>query len=357
MLQDYIGYLKMEKGLSDNTCQSYERDLRQLGEFLRERGQDFLTCTPQDLYAGVLSHRSAGKASKAIARYISAWKGFFAYLLVEGQRGDNPALQLAPPKKERTLPHVLSEQEVLLMVEDGVREEDPRESGEEFRREPQEGFGERAADERVSGEGVRQETDERKESGQEVRQERRESRARDTVLEKRDHAMMEVLYSCGLRVSELIGLSLNDISLDLGFVRCRGKGGKERVVPLGEFSIQALNTYLLSARQILLARNPRPNARNTQTLFLNARGCPMTRQGFWDVMKKRAERRGLQTNIYPHVIRHSFATHLLDHGADLRSVQEMLGHSDISTTQIYTHVSRKHLQEVFRKSHPRAVEE
>jgi integrase/recombinase XerD len=176
------------------------------------------------------------------------------------------------------------------------------------------------------------------------------------ALEKRDRAMMEVFYSCGLRVSELTGLSMNDISLNLGFLRCRGKGDKERVVPLGEYSIQALNDYLQSARSVLLARNTRPNAKASQTLFLNARGCPLTRQGVWDVMKKRAARRGLRSNIYPHIIRHSFATHLLDHGADLRSVQEMLGHSDISTTQIYTHVSRKHLQDVFRKSHPRAVD-
>ncbi|MCL1791512.1 MAG: tyrosine recombinase XerD [Peptococcaceae bacterium] len=352
MLREYIGYLKMEKGLSENTCQNYERDLRQLAAFLQERGQDFLNCTSQDLYAGMIYHRSAGKAAKAIARYISAWKGFFAYLMAEGLRVDNPALQLVAPKKERVLPQVLSEQEVLLMLEDHVNALEDHESAIERKSLASPEFREPQACEEMKASRVCPELKEPQAGG-----ESRVTRARDIALEKRDHAMMEVLYSCGLRVSELIGLSLNDISLNLGFVRCRGKGGKERVVPLGEFSIQALHEYLLSARQVLLARNQRPNARISQTLFLNARGCPLTRQGFWDVMKKRAARRGLQTNIYPHVIRHSFATHLLDHGADLRSVQEMLGHSDISTTQIYTHVSRKHLQEVFRKSHPRAVED
>ncbi|MCL1919388.1 MAG: site-specific tyrosine recombinase XerD [Peptococcaceae bacterium] len=321
MIREYIGYLKMEKGLSENTCQSYGRDLRQMAEFLEERGQDFCSCMPQDLYACVLHHRSEGKAARGIARYISTWKGFFAYLVEEGLRRDNPASQLTAPKQERTLPRVLSEQEVKVMAE-----AEPREAGLQ-------------------------------EAGLQEAEPGKESASRDGVLEKRDQAIMEVFYSSGLRVSELIGLSMNDISLELGFVRCRGKGDKERIVPLGEFSIQALQEYLASARRVLLARNPCPNAQIRQTLFLNARGRPLTRQGVWDIMKKRAARRGISTNIYPHMIRHSFATHLLDHGADLRSVQEMLGHADISTTQIYTHVSRKHLQEVFRRSHPRAVED
>jgi len=303
-IEDYLGYLKLEKGLSENTCLSYRSDLRQLAAFLRGRDRDFLTCDTLDLLACAHDQRELGKSSKAIARYISAWKGFFEYLEAEKWRPDDPTLYLTLPKKERRLPHVLSEQIVTQMVETET-ENDTVE--------------------------------------------------RDAFLEARDKAMLEVFYSCGLRVSELIGLSMNDISLDLGYVRCHGKGDKERIVPLGEFSIQALTSYLLTSREVLLRRNRQLDAQARQTLFLNARGKPLTRQGVWDILKKRAVRRGIQANVYPHIIRHSFATHLLDHGADLRSVQEMLGHADISTTQIYTQVSRKHLQDTFRKSHPRAT--
>lgn len=171
---------------------------------------------------------------------------------------------------------------------------------------------------------------------------------KNLVLELRDRAILEVLYSCGLRVSELTGLTLKDLSLENAYLRCRGKGNKERIVPLGEPAVQAIQNYLQEARGRLLGK------KSSNLLFLNFRGGGLTRQGVWEILKKWAKKHGIKENVYPHLMRHSFATHMLDHGADLRSVQEMLGHVDISTTQIYTHVSRQHLIEVFRKAHPRA---
>jgi integrase/recombinase XerD len=173
----------------------------------------------------------------------------------------------------------------------------------------------------------------------------------------RDRAIVEVLYGSGLRVSELTALSLNDISFDLGYIRCRGKGNKERIVPVGEPGIAVIQEYVSGVRKVLLARNMKVTAEISNILFLSAAGKPLSRQGVWRILKKWAKHYGLDQRIYPHALRHSFATHLLDHGADLRCVQEMLGHADISTTQIYTHVSRRHLLEVFRKAHPRAKKE
>lgn len=164
----------------------------------------------------------------------------------------------------------------------------------------------------------------------------------------RNLAMIEVLYGCGLRVSELVGLRVKDIIFETKTLRCRGKGNKERIVPIGEYALKVVQDYLDQGRELLRAKN------KSEMLFLNSQGKALTRQGVWNILKKWAQAHGVTENIYPHKFRHSFATHLLDHGADLRSVQEMLGHADISTTQIYTHLSRQRLIEVFRKAHPRA---
>ncbi len=211
-------------------------------------------------------------------------------MLDEGKRNDNPSTYLVTPKLNQPLPKVLSEATMDKLL--------------------------------LAGE--------------------------ESDLVQRDLAMLEVLYSSGLRVSELIGLRIADISLDVGYVRCSGKGGKERIVPLGEPAVWAVECYLNGLRKRLCGE------KKGDILFLNAHGRPLTRQGMVYILKKWGQTHNLEQTISPHMFRHSFATHLLDHGADLRSVQEMLGHADISTTQIYTHLTRKRLLDVFKKSHPRA---
>ena len=288
---EYLNYLNVERGLALNTRQAYERDLRKLELFLRERSKGYRDCDPNDLFLFLHELKSSGKSARSIARVIASMRGLFNFLLAEGIRQDDPTIYLTAPKLEKSLPKVLSETTMGILLTK-TRE--------------------------------------------------------DSDLLLRNRAMLEVLYSSGLRVSELIGLHLNDLSLDVGFVRCWGKGSKERIVPLGEPAVQALHRYLDGPRRRLGKRT------RTDILFLNAKGKPMTRQGFWVILKEWAKRHGVEQNVSPHMFRHSFATHLLDHGADLRSVQEMLGHADITTTEIYTHLSRRRLLDVFRQAHPRA---
>ncbi|KLU61395.1 tyrosine recombinase XerD [Peptococcaceae bacterium CEB3] len=290
LINNYLNFLKLERGLSENTIAAYRRDLKRLSVFLAGRGEGLLTCEANDLFLLVYHLRSEGKAARSLARATATLRGFFSYLLNEGLRTEDPTLYLNTPKLDKVLPHVLSEQ---------------------------------AMDKLLT---VRSSTD----------------------LDLRNLAMLEVMYGSGLRVSELTNLSVKDVALDVGYVRCLGKGGKERIVPLGECAVQALNTYLRGPRERLR------RGRRTEVLFLNARGNRLTRQGFWQILKDWAKAHGLEQNVFPHMLRHTFATHLLDHGADLRSVQEMLGHADISTTQIYTHLSRQRLLEVFRRAHPRS---
>ena len=214
-------------------------------------------------------------------------------MLDEGKRNDNPSTYLVSPKLNQPLPKVFSEETMDKLL--------------------------------LAGE--------------------------ESDLALRDLAMLEVLYSSGLRVSELIGLRLADVSLSVGYVRCLGKGNKERIIPLGDPAVRAVEGYLHSSRKRLCGK------RESDILFLNVHGRPLTRQGMVYILKRWGKTHNLERTISPHMIRHSFATHLLDHGADLRSVQEMLGHADISTTQIYTHLTRKRLLDVFRRSHPRAVKD
>lgn len=290
LTNQYLTYLQVERGLSKNTLQSYERDLRQLLSYLIQRNTNFSGCEPNDLFLFLLKSKEKGKAPRSIARSNATIRGFFAFLVDEGCRKDNPSTYLVSPKLSQPLPKVLSEPMVdrLLQV----------------------------------GEG--------------------------TALSDRDAAMLEVLYSSGLRVSELINLRLTDVSLDVGFVRCVGKGSKERIVPLGETAVQAVEHYINGLRVRLCTKS------KCDILFLNVHGRPLTRQGMVFILKKWAKAHDIEQTVSPHMFRHSFATHLLDHGADLRSVQEMLGHADIATTQIYTHLTRKRLLDVFKKSHPRA---
>jgi len=290
LTKQYLTYLNVERGLSENTRQSYGRDLRQLLVFLKQRETNFTGCEGNDLFLFLLKWKEKGKAPRSIARGTATLRGFFAFLVDEGKRNDNPTTYLETPKLNQPLPKVLSEatMDKLLQV------------GEE------------------------------------------------SVLALRDLAMLEVLYSSGLRVSELIGLRLSDVSLDVGYVRCIGKGSKERIIPLGEPAVMAIEFYLNGLRKRLCGKI------KSDILFLNAHGRPLTRQGMVFILKKWGQTHNLERTISPHMFRHSFATHLLEHGADLRTVQELLGHADIATTQIYTHLTRKRLLDVFQRAHPRA---
>jgi len=289
LTDQFINYLRLERGLADNTIQAYSRDLIKFTQFLEKSDLDPLQISRDQIseYAGTLRK---SLSARSIARNISATKMFFRFLTSEGYIKENPARLLETPRLPRRLPDVLSMAEVerLLAQPDA-----------------------------------------------------------STPMGERDCAMLELLYATGLRVSELVGLRVLSINLESGHVRTFGKGSKERLVPIGGKAIQAVREYLSNGRFQLL------KGANLPYLFLNFRGRPLTRQGFWKIIKKYGKEAGIQKEITPHSIRHSFASHLLEAGADLRSVQVMLGHEDISTTQIYTHVTRKRLKELHTKCHPR----
>ena len=288
LTDQFINYLRLERGLADNTIQAYSRDLLKFTQFLEKSDLNPLQISRDQIgeYAGALRK---GLSARSVARNISATKMFFRFLTSEGYIKENPARLLETPRLPRRLPDVLSMAE----VERLLAQPDP-----------------------------------------------------STPMGKRDCAMLELLYATGLRVSELVGLKVLSINLEAGHVRTFGKGSKERLVPMGGKAIQAVREYLSNGRFQLL------KGANLPYLFLNFRGRPLTRQGFWKIIKKYGKEANIQKEISPHSIRHSFASHLLEAGADLRSVQVMLGHEDISTTQIYTHVTRKRLKEVHAKCHP-----
>lgn len=292
-LEEYLSYLRVEKGLADNTVLSYGSDLRQFRSFLVSQRLAWTEVGEKEIsrYLSVLE--KSGLAARTRARKVAAIRNFYDYLVEEERVDHNPCAYLGSPKLPQNLPRILSEQEILRLLQTPTL---------------------------------------------------------DKPAGYRDRAMFEVLYGSGLRVSELVGLNVGDID-PLGFVRCLGKGNKERIIPLGSYAMDAASDYLAYARPRLNA-NPRERA-----LFLNSRGQRLTRQGFWKILKAWAEHAGITTEISPHMLRHSFATHLLRHGADLRSVQEMLGHADLATTQIYTHLDKGHLRDVYGKTHPRAVKE
>ncbi|MDA8226148.1 MAG: site-specific tyrosine recombinase XerD [Desulfitobacterium hafniense] len=291
LIKQFITYLHIERGLSANTISSYTRDLKDLEVFLKTRDKNLINCDGNDLFLFILNMRQNGKAARSIARIVATLRSFFTYLIAEGERDDNPTIHLNGPKLELTLPRVLSETNMDKLLQG-----------------PDKGV--------------------------------------DLYI--RNRAMVELLYSSGLRVSEVVSLTVNDLSLDVGFVRCWGKGYKERIVPLGVPAVESIQKYLDGPRQRLKKKV------NTEAVFLNSRGSSLTRQAVWQILKAWAKERNVEDNIYPHKLRHTFATHLLDNGADLRSVQEMLGHADITTTQIYTHLTRKRILDVFRQAHPRA---
>jgi len=291
-LSAFIHYLTVEKGLSKNTLLSYERDLKPFIQFLL----DSEIIHYQDVHRKhIMTYLSAlkdsGKASSTISRNMASIRSYFQFLFREREIEQDPTIHLESPKVERKLPSVLSMKEVELLLSA------PEES---------------------------------------------------TPFGQRDRAMLELLYATGIRVSELVSLTMDDVHLNLGFIKCIGKGSKERIIPLGSLAVKSIDIYLQSGRPKLVKRK-KPHA-----LFVNHHGNGMTRQGFWKIIKKYADEIGIHKELTPHTLRHSFATHLLENGADLRSVQEMLGHADISTTQIYTHVTKTRLRDVYAKAHPRA---
>jgi len=293
LLVNFMEHLLVERGLAKNTLESYRRDLRRFAKHLESLDLADKTdhMKPADIinYMGRL--RTEGLAAASISRNLAAIRTFFHYLYRENLISVDPTITLESPKIMRHLPAVLSETEVIKLLEQPTRK---------------------------------------------------------NAADFRDKAMLEVLYATGIRVSELISLTVANVNLTVGYIKCFGKGSKERLVPIGSTAAGAVIEYLEKGR------NKIRHAPSEPTLFLNLQGRKMTRQAFWLMIKKYARRAGINRTITPHTLRHSFASHLLEHGADLRAVQEMLGHADISTTQIYTHVTRGHLKEVYDKTHPRA---
>jgi len=292
LIHEFINYLSVERGLAVNTLESYGRDLRQYSQYLQTDDDSTLDSVSRGTILNYLLHlQTQGKATATIARRLAALKAFYQFLVREKMIKNDPTANLESPKLEKRLPKVLTVAEVerLLAQPNGA--------------EPA---------------GIR------------------------------DRAMLELLYATGLRVSELVSLDIVDVNLETGYIKCSGKGSKERIVPLGSLAILSCREYLSHGRGRLV------KDQMEKSLFVNHHGHRLTRQGFWKIVKRYADDARIDKEITPHTLRHSFATHLLENGADLRSVQEMLGHADISTTQIYTHVTKGRLKEVYARAHPRA---
>ena len=290
-IADYRTWLHEEQHASDNTLSSYLRDINQFKTWLLGAGSPDLRRVKKDTINEYMLYLSgAGKSPATITRCTASLKSFYAYMLGRGAVKTNPAKNIAALKVERKCPEILTSKEVELFLE-----------------QP------KCVDEKGY----------------------------------RDHAMLELLYATGIRVSELIGLDVGDVNLAGGFIRCRSKT-RERIIPLYRTAIKALRDYMTDIRPRIIS------GPDEQALFVNMNGGRMSRQGFWKIIKYYQEKAEISKDITPHTLRHSFAVHLLENGADLRSIQEMLGHADISSTQIYAHIIKKHLKDVYQKAHPRA---
>jgi len=293
----FLNYLAVEKGFSDNTLAAYRNDLSQLASFVEEDvtksglTPSWANFDRQGMLSYLLNLKERGYVATTQARKIAAAKSFFSFMVAEGNLKNNPTENLSSPSVGRSLPKPISVSQVRLLLEQPTKQS-----------------------------------------------------ARDA---KRDSAMLSLLYASGMRVSELVSLNLDDIKDD-GFVRCFGKGHKERLIPIYRQAALAVEEYIKEARPHLVRSD------EEKALFLNRRGDRLTRQGFWQILKGYAKLAGLDVDITPHTLRHSFATHMLSGGADLRSVQELLGHANISTTQVYTHLTTEHVRRSYEKSHPRA---
>lgn len=295
-IDQFLRFLSVEKGFSPNTLSAYRNDLSQFATFVEEKnGPSAATPAAVDretILSYLLHLKERSYSPATVARKVSAVKSFFKFLEAEGRVGKNPTDGLASPKVGRSLPKALTEDEVVALLSQPARSSTPE--------------------------------------------------------AQRDQAMLELLYASGMRVSELVSLNIGDINLEAGFVRCRGKGDKERVIPIHPKAVDSVRAYLEQGRRRIL-RQPREKA-----IFLNRRGERLTRQGFWLILKGYAKAAQIESPVSPHTLRHSIATHLLRRGLDLRSVQELLGHANIATTQIYTHLTSDWVRRVYDRAHPRA---
>ncbi len=297
-INSFLNYLTVEKGFSENTVVAYRNDLYQLASFVTEEAakQGFIPLWDDFNRQGVLSYllnlKERNYAATTAARKVAAAKSFFSFMMAEGNIKDNPTLNVTSPRVGKSLPKPISISQAMLLLEQPAKLSTPE--------------------------------------------------------AKRDRAILELLYASGMRVSELVSLNLGDIDTVGGDVRCFGKGHKERIIPIAPRAAVTVKEYLQEARPHLAHSDAE------QALFLNRRGDRLTRQGLWQILKGYAKSAGLDKEITPHTLRHSFATHMLNGGADLRSVQELLGHANISTTQVYTHLTTEHVRRIYDKSHPRA---
>jgi len=297
-ISGFLNYLAVEKGFSENTLAAYHNDLYQLANFVDEEAvrcgsiPSWVGFSRQGMLSYLLNLKERGYAATTVARKVAAAKSFFSFMVAEGNIRDNPTQNISSPKVGKSLPRPISYSQAMLLLEQPAKLSTPE--------------------------------------------------------AKRDKAMLELLYASGMRVSELVSLNLGNVDTEGGSVRCFGKGYKERVIPIAPRAALTVKEYLQEARPHL-AHNDTERA-----LFLNRRGERLTRQGFWQILKGYAKSAELDTAVTPHTLRHSFATHMLSGGADLRSVQELLGHANISTTQVYTHLTTEHIRRSYEKSHPRA---
>jgi integrase/recombinase XerD len=296
--EEFLTWLAVEQGRSRNTIAAYRRDLLTYEAFLRARGTDLDGVDAALVEEHLADRRAGGIGPRSLARALAAVRGLHRFRLEEGWDSADPTADVHPPQAPSRLPKALGEPEVLALLE---------------------------------------------------------AAAGPSPFDRRDLAILEVLYGTGMRVSELVGLGLGDLGSDTGLVRVLGKGSKERLVPLGRCATAALERWLAPGGRDAL--EPRRWARraDADAVFLNARGGRLTRQGVWGVIEKRAARAGLAGRVHPHVLRHSCASHMLAHGADIRVVQELLGHASVATTQVYTRVSPEHLRRAYEQAHPRAV--
>lgn len=289
---NFMQYLSKEKELSNNTIESYSRDLRQFDDYLSENNlNDLITVNKTLIITYLMFLQKKGKSVATISRNIASLRCFYQYILNEGLIGKDPTINLQSPKQEKKLPSILTPKEVEILLDQPDLD---------------------------SSKGLR------------------------------DKAMLELLYAAGIRVSELIALNVNDVNLSMGYITCSKDLSSERVIPIGNIAINILHIYLNDHRISFV------KGQEEQALFVNYHGRRLTRQGFWKIVKVYTKKAKINKKITPHTLRHSFAAHLLQNGADLKSVQEMLGHSDISTTQIYTLVTKNRIKEVYKKAHPRA---
>jgi integrase/recombinase XerD len=298
LVDAFLNYLAIEKGFSANTVSAYRNDLGQLAGFIEGMAAakgfkaEWLSVDRNLLINYIIDLKDRNYSSATVARKVAAVKSFFAFLVAERKIQNDPTENISSPKVNKSLPKPLSLAEIDILLAEPAKSSTPE--------------------------------------------------------AMRDVAMLELLYAGGMRVSELIDLNVNDINLKAGFVRCLGKGSKERIIPVHDRAVRSVKEYISEARPHLL------KGKEEQALFLNRRGDRLTRQGFWLILKGHAKSAGIKKVVTPHTLRHSFATHILNGGADLRAVQELLGHANISSTQIYTHLTSEHVRHAYDKAHPRA---